>query len=311
MDTSKLWVISVVSNPIRYKSRIELFKKFAHKLGNHVNHLVVEMAFGDRDYEVTERNNPRHLQLRSFEELWHKENMINLGVQYLSQLDPTWQYVAWIDADIEFQRSDWAQETVHALQHYQFVQMFQTASDLGPHGEVLQTHNGFAWNYLRGVVDMDSKGYGYGYVGHPGYAWACRREAFDATGGLIDTAILGAGDHHMALALIGRVKASYPKTISQDYKDMMDDWQAQCERYIKRDIGFVRGTILHSWHGKKKDRNYVGRWEILTSNAFSPFRDIKRDSFGLWQLSNFDKIKLRDQIRAYFRSRLEDSIDLV
>ena len=34
-------------------------------------------------------------------------------------------------------------ETIHQLQHYQIVQMFQTAADLGPEGEILQVFNGF------------------------------------------------------------------------------------------------------------------------------------------------------------------------
>jgi hypothetical protein len=35
-------------------------------------------------------------------------------------------------------------------------------------------------------------------------------------------------------------------------------------------------------------------------------RDIKRDWQGLWQLTD-RKIRLRDELRAYFRSRDEDS----
>jgi len=33
--------------------------------------------------------------------------------------------VAWIDADVEVQPSDWAQETLQLLQHYDVLQMFK------------------------------------------------------------------------------------------------------------------------------------------------------------------------------------------
>jgi len=45
--------------------------------------------------------------------LWHKENMINLGVQKL--LPPTWKAFAWIDADIEFDSPSWAIDTLKVL----------------------------------------------------------------------------------------------------------------------------------------------------------------------------------------------------
>jgi hypothetical protein len=86
-------------------------------------------------------------------------------------------------------------------------------------------------------------------------------------------------------------------------------WQTRAELYIKRNIGFVDGLLLHYWHGKKRDRRYAERWNILVDNHFDPDLDLKRDRQGLWQLTERN-IKLRDDIRAYFRSRSEDSIDL-
>src|SRR6202035_3379899 len=42
------------------------------------------------------------------------------------------KYVAWIDADVKFNRPDWAQETMQLLQHYDVLQMFSHAQDVGP-----------------------------------------------------------------------------------------------------------------------------------------------------------------------------------
>ena len=41
-----------------------------------------------------------------------------------------WKYGATIDADFHFTRHDWALETVHQLQHYDFVQLFSSYADL-------------------------------------------------------------------------------------------------------------------------------------------------------------------------------------
>lgn len=265
---------------------------------------MVEIAFGSRSHFSTGFESEHVTHYRSFEELWHKENMINLGI---SRLPDDWEYVAWVDADVHFARTDWVEETLNQLQHYMFVQMFEDAIDLGPDHQTLKVHKGFISCFAR------SASYKTGYHDwHPGFAWAARREAIEAVGGLIDFAILGSGDRHMACALIGRADQSFSADLTAGYRNKVLQWQTLAERHIKHDVGFVPGTVLHDWHGKKIDRQYGTRWQILERNAFDPDTDIKRDSQGVWQLEVYEprQVQLRDDIRRYFRSRNEDSIDL-
>ncbi len=294
-------VVTVVSNPVRYKTRYDLYKKFEkHVLDSGARLTTVELAFGNREYQITQANNPRHVQLRTSHELWHKENMINIGIERLP-LD--WKYVAWVDADITFVRPDWVQETLQQLQHYPIVQMFSEALDLGPDFRPFQTHKGFVYSYWETL----ETGQAYEFW-HPGYAWAARREAIDGIGRLIDWAILGAADHHMATALLGKVLHSCHGGMTDAYKRSLLQWQEEADKHIHRNVGYVDTTILHHWHGKKKDRNYIGRWEVLVQNGYDPTKDIKRDWQGLYQMTS-RSIGLREGIRRYFRQRHEDSID--
>jgi hypothetical protein len=294
----------------------------------------VELATGDRPFEVTQANDPTDIQLRTRGELWLKENMLNIA---MSRLPSDWKYVAWIDADITFQRPDILTETVQQLQHYDFVQMFSTALDLGPAplNNVIGVNYGFGYCYthrhepeleipaleIDGVLNPKRMTAAPKYNGyamthkkqvyyHPGFAHAARRDALDAVGGLFDMGILGAGDHHMMLSLVGRGLEAIPAGASDDYKAQVQRWQGEAERHIKRNIGYVPGVITHSYHGSKADRKYWDRWKILVDNDFRPTRDLKKDSQGLWQLvNNGDNrlINLRDQIRMYFRQRNEDA----
>jgi hypothetical protein len=112
----EFYVIAVITNPERFKIRPRLFSDFMERMKKYgVNLYVVEGAFGDRDFEVTDPENPRHIRVRTDSELWYKENLINIGI---SRLPSTWQYVAWIDGDIDFVRPDWMLETIHELQHH-------------------------------------------------------------------------------------------------------------------------------------------------------------------------------------------------
>jgi len=317
----QLYVITPVTNPQRYGSRWRLHEQFAEECRAHgVTLVTVEAAFGARDHEVTVPQNGfdqgssnlvNHYQFRTRDELWLKENLINLGVQ---RLPPDWKYVAWVDGDLSFVRKDWAVETIHQLQHFHIVQMFQTAIDLGPTEQAFNMYNGFGYSFVEGLPAFTVSSNNYygvqqnGKYWHPGYAWAARREAFEDLGGLLDFAIMGAADHHMALSLIGHAEKSLPGGVNRNYRDLVFNWQDRATRHIRKNIGYVPGTILHHWHGKKKDRRYIDRWEFIKKWNFDPTVDIKRDYQGLWQLSD-QGLRMRNDLRSYFRARNEDSID--
>lgn len=301
-----LYVVTPIVNPSRYRSRYALYRDFAkHVTDAGAVLYTVEAAFGDRAFEIIEDGNPNHIRLRTGHEVWHKENLINIGV---SRLPADWKYVAWIDADVRFARPDIFEETIHQLQHFSVVQMFATATDLGPAHQPLASFNGFVSQWMRQEGRVPSPAEPYG-VWHPGYAWACRRDAWDALGGLIDFAIVGSADSYMAWGLIGEMARSLSPDLVAGcpvYADWCMEWGARAEAYVKRNVGFVDGLLLHYFHGAKKNRGYVNRSEILWDNGFDPVRDIKRDWQGVWQLTDA-KPRLRDQLRAYFRSRDEDS----
>ena len=314
------YIVAVMTNPERFKTRPRLFLEFIARMERYCAKVyIVEGTFGDREFEVTDPTNSRHIQVRTDSEIWHKENLINIGI---TRLPSTWQYVAWIDGDIDFVRPDWMLETVHELQHHPVVQMFEDAIDLGPSCEILANYKSFAYCYKNGepYKAMVSKKpgadesyyfggskYAPGKYWHPGYAWAATRDAINTLGGLFDYGILGAGDHHMACALIGEGRRSVPAGLHPNYKKYVLAWEERALR-LHKNIGYVKGTIYHYWHGKKRDRKYKSRWQILIDNNFNPSTDIHKDWQGAWSLYPGHDL-LRDQMREYFQSRNEDSID--
>ena len=142
-----------------------------------------------------------------------------------------------------------------------------------------------------------------------GFAWAARRDFLDKTGGLFEMGVAGAGDHHMALACVGRVEHSVPEAIGQRYLTALLQWQALASEAARGSLGYVRGTIIHHFHGAKRNRQYQSRWKILTENGFDPHTDIVKNAQGVWELVP-GKVALRDALTNYMASRNEDSIDL-
>lgn len=312
-----LYVVTMVSNPDRYRTRWKLYQDFAGMVEcAGVRLITVEVAFGDREFTVTQPDNPDHVQLRTRSVLWHKENALNLGFQ---RLPADWRYAAWVDADVRPARADWFNETVHMLQKHPVVQMWSEAVDLGPNYNEVQRHRSFAWCYREGMDLPDEPGYSGSarrakstWYWHPGFAWAITRPAFDAVGGLIDHAILGSADDHMARSLIGRVAPALHRGLTEAYRQRVLLWQRRAQAYLDSNLGYVPGRIDHFYHGPKKYRRYKSRWNILVDRAFDPDTDLKRNSQGVWELETLPgdarQAALRDDLYRYFTQRQEDSV---
>lgn len=306
-----LYVIGVISNPARYHSRYRLAREFMKRMEatKNVHLCMVETAFGDRHHEVTEKGNSRHLQLRTNSEIWIKENMINLGIRHLLPKD--WKYVAWVDCDVEFSNPNWALDTIHQLQHYPIVQPWQSAANLGPDGEITRVFDSVGFKVFKNgaaIPKEKTKYSGDPYLfGHCGYAWAATRAFWENTQGLIDFAILGSADHHMALGSRGYYSHSVHSAMKGPFMDLCHAWQNRAMQMTNGIVGHTVGHIRHYFHGPMGRRDYVGRWNILINHGFNPTVDLRRDAQGLIKLVG--KPHLEHDIRMYNRRRMEDSIE--
>lgn len=310
---NKLQVVAAISNPRRYRTRYDLYLDFRkHMADSGVVLWTAEAAFGERSFAVTRADHPYDFQFRTTSEIWHKEDLINLAAQ---RLPHDWQYIAWIDADVHFIRTDWAEEAVHMLQHHPVIQLWTDAMDMTPSHEPLVRHKSFAWCFHHLKPDPDCDPYKPPRPGphwipwHPGFAWAMRRDAYEIVGGLIDHAICGAADNHMAKGIIGDAGYSMHPKIQGTYRRWVMQWQTRALAAFQKDMGYVHGLLTHAWHGQKRHRRYWDRWQILVKNAFDPELDLRRDRQGLWALTDRSP-RLRDDMRRYFMERHEDSIDV-
>lgn len=385
-----LYCIVPYFNPWRWKSRekhtLRALKHF-HDSGAVI--VLVEVAFNRREFtwadsgldgtlaecNILDGREFKHIYvpLRSSEELWLKENSINVAIA--RALPYNWQQVAWLDSDVVFIRPNWVGEAIHKLQHHSFLQMFSHARDVGPNYEMLPEDYphangiGFIRSYQDGdleeaitgtkppiisptpkiiedlkkltrdivglekdeldlkKVQIDVKklekdfikleeDLGYGPYNAkrvwPGLAWACTREAYDTVGGLLDFAIWGGGDWHMANALVDRTNGMMRNDLHPSYKALVNAWHEKALD-IRKDVGLMEGSIIHNWHGKKSERGYNSKHSLLAQIGFDPIRHLKRDYQGLYQLHDDGTeafVRLRDELRKIAKERNEDSIDI-
>ena len=313
MRSDNLHVVTAIANPIRWKSRIARARAAITGWLDEPEVIVtvVECAYGGRDYELADLAGPRvnHIPVRAFTLAWNKENLLNIGV---SRLPADAAFIGTFDADIAFRKPGWAKEVIAALDLYPVVQPWRTAYDLGPNDDHLQTHTSFAslWHGGKPVVALGSKfwrfqGGSYDYS-HSGYAWAWQRRALDLIGGLFEDAGMGSGDHVMALALVGCAERSFPGDVADAYRKAVMTWQRRALAHVNLKLGFVPGTIEHSFHGSKPRRRYIDRWGMFLEHGFDPSTDLKRNTFGVIELAG-NKPALEQAFDRYLRSREEDS----
>lgn len=318
-----LVVLTTIFNPARYRSRYKLYQNFElHMLQSGVLLYTVEIALGNRDFAITESGNPYHLQLRTNDEMWFKENSLDVLAQYVLQREPNARWLAYIDADFHFVRPDWADETRQMLEHYPIVQMWSHLQNLDFDHSVRSSLRSFVslWKeYGEIPVPQAIKlPYSYDRWGAPGGAWAMHREVWDALGGLIDFCILGSADYWMALALTGQACKIVKRArdvghgITTAQKPLIMGWQHRAEegqwrgRPIIENVGLVQGTAVHYWHGSHADRQYDTRGNILPKYGFDPALDLRYGVNGLLQFTNRQP-GLRREVQAYLHSRNEDA----
>lgn len=298
----KLNVIIVVSNPCLYAKRYILLKEFVKRFEeeeDNVRLFIVELIYKDQKFIITNKSNKNHLQIQTDTAIWHKENMINLGVKYL--LPKKYKAFAWIDADIEFESNSWAMDTLKILNGSKdIVQIFSHCIDMDQRENNLHIFNGFGYSFSKNKK-YTSRGLDYW---HPGYAWAMTRKAYERLGGLYDKGILGSGDSIMAMSLINKAHLLHNVNYNDDYNNSMMEYQKQA---CKLRLGYTPGVIRHHYHGSKLNRQYTERWKILMKYYYSPLIHVTYDTDGILIPTQFFSEKFKDAIMTYFRERREDT----
>ena len=300
----KLHVVIVLSNPCNYAIRYILTREFIRRMKDEPDIIlyIVELAYGNQNYHVTEMDNDKHLRLRTHDiPFWHKENMINIGIKKL--LPSNWKAVAWVDADIEFENSSWAMDTLKILNGYKdIVQLFSHNVFMDASCETEMILTGLGFQYVKKmkrsnrIKDVNS-------YWHPGFAWACTRKFYEKMNGLFEYAITGDGDMQIASCLLSNYASALPDDVSDDYKNSLKEFESRIRGCR---LGYVPGVIRHYYHGSINSRKYDMREQILAKFNYSPTLHISKNKNGLLIPSKNCPKELLTEIMSHFKSKKED-----
>ena len=238
--------------------------------------IVVECAFGDDPWILDP--SAEVMQLRTSATLWQKERLINCG---LARVPDRCTKVAWIDADILFENSDWAVRASELLDDLAVVQLADRI--VRPlRGRRSYAGSGQGWGSFAAVYMEHPNAMVLGAIdrhGHTGFGWAARRSVLDQAG-LYDACITGGGDHVMAHVFCGDwespclTRMTGPDTLWYHHAVA---WAKNVYPVVRARLGVVEGAALHLWHGDLASRQYDLRYEALRNARFDPNQDLALD----------------------------------
>lgn len=83
---------------------------------------------------------------------------------------------------------------------------------------------------------------------------------------------------------------------------------------VEGNVGFVKGTALHLWHGSKDDRQYASRFKLLHAMSFDPAKHLVLDecagasaTCAVWRWHDAAPGDAPSSLLASFVRRREDS----
>lgn len=304
-----LHVVTSVFSPYGKEKRTHLTQEFINRFenlkekGHPVNLYVVELLFPNQESLIKMKDKENHLQIHYSHNIFifNKENLINVGVEKMLPND--WKWFAWIDADIEFLDEYWVEKTIQLFkkENVDMIQLFSICRFLNANNIPSQYFYSSMF-VLQNYKFMKDKKYR-----HPGFAWACSRNAYGKMGGLFDYAIVGGGDMIMECCLTNRMDV-----LERKYKTLEKFIDKIKEYHIKvKDfkLGFLNNVIQHYYHGERGNRLYVDRNQILIENDYDPNIHLIKP----FSLNNFSFLipvvefyeKIESKIQHYFLSRKE------
>ena len=165
-------------------------------------------------------------------------------------------------------------------------------------------------NLLRGML----KG------GQSGFGWAARTEVLEKVI-LFEHAVVGGGDKLMMAASLASdltdarleslthskisCRACGHKNRSSAFTADFLEWAQKWSSAVEGSVDYARLEISDMYHGKRSDRGYMTRHDILYRNEFDPNRDLNNSMSSCLEWSA-NTSQLKREVEAYFLSRRED-----
>jgi hypothetical protein len=290
-------VILVYFNACEYKKLAQnLSLTYQTLVRSQIPVFLVEHCFKDQ-VPLFPENGTNIFNTRSDSYMFYKENLINWLMPKIPE-----QYTKFyiMDCDVFFEKDTWYDDVSILLDTHDVLQPYERAiwleSDLKC---IMFKSYSSSYNFVNNLKPVPD--------GHPGFAWAVRRDFFQPLG-FFDLNVFHSGDSLFALSLF---KMKLDRFF---YSHILCNISYFNEYHSKLNIPritYYSQTLYHLWHGSKTNRNYHNKYgdlhyiigEIKTKEEL-----LEINSYGIYEFNMQYREKLNTVILNYFKARDEDGI---
>jgi len=302
------WGITVYFNPHGYRNKVKHYRRFRQANQEQgLRLLSVELAFNNNPFELNPEDADLLIRRRCRSVMWQKERLLNIA---LKALPPDCDKLVWLDADIIFDNDNWIEESCRLLEEYKVLQLFQYVVKLPKdvciweEGHLPQrnvkTDKILSKAFKMSLPETASN---HQLYGHPGMAWAARRNWLERVG-FYDKMILGSADFLMASAFYQdhspMRKKHFPDQLISDARC----WERKVYHQVGSSVYYTPGTIYHLWHGERSLRLLDCRLSVLKKYEFG-VGDICLNADECWEWAT-PKAQLHRWVEEYFKRRNEE-----
>lgn len=312
-SAAPLWAITAYFNPGSDARRLRNYRAFRRRLG--VPLVTVELVYG-AGAELDASDAESLVQLPGTDVLWQKERLLTLALERVPESTPA---VAWVDADVIFERDDWPRQALERLSERPAVQLFEElveveAADAGESvgrpvaGGSARGGRSLASRIRHESTDVLANAHALGETvasrvrAGTGIGWAFRREVV-ADLGFYNGSVIGGNDRAMVCAMTGRFDLARRNWGMNDRQlEHFVAWADPFHARVRGEIGFVAQRAFHLWHGEVASRGYGVRHGEIRRFGFDPFVDVDIDRHGVLRWSS-DKPELHRHVCRWLVER--------
>jgi len=286
-------------NPCEYKNPIKNLIETVRQFSP-LPVFVLELVYGDKKPSLTLQMFGGHStgvtlwRAKSNSIMFHKEN---LWMHLAKRIPCLYTKLVFLDGDIIVNNPTvWASRCSLALDTYKIIQPLSSIK-FQEHGALSSTQPLLIASWYNRLGRLFDPFQSYP---SPGYGLGVERKWLKNVGGLVESAVVGAGDLFSLCTLVDleHVKNTLAwKMSSFAHKEI--------ERYIKNcmaqktTVGFVGHEGIHLYHGKRSDRQYANRHEIMKELREE---HLTKNEQGIYEFSP----EFSELMKHYFLSRNED-----
>jgi hypothetical protein len=259
----KMGFVCAYFNPCRFEARFENYMVFKERFAESgITLITVEAAIGGQDFELEETDSV--IRRRSDSLIWHKEALLNIGIQQL--LESGYENVGWIDADVAFLNDDWATNVREGLESATLLQCFSKA--------VMSYTDRSYWAKGSAAEIIQT---GTSTTPATGGAWIAHRKLLTPSL-LFPFCIVGSFD----MALIGGLVGG----LHNSFLGYGDGFRRELSRWVESfsgmsQLGYAENDLVFMSHGKLEDRKYSKRHDLVS--GFDPEIHLKKNQDKLYE----------------------------